>query len=89
MLNEAAVVEALKTVKYPGYSRDIVSFGLVKHIAANEGAVARFLDGTLPFAGIPRAIGAALERHADHPATDLPALLAADAAARALVQEFH
>lgn len=57
--------------------------------AANEGAVARFLEGSLPFAGIPRAIDAALERHADHPATDLPALLAADAAARALVQEFR
>ena len=34
-----AVIEALKAVKYPGYSRDIVSFGLVKDVVANHGAV--------------------------------------------------
>ena len=34
-----AVIEALRAVKYPGYSRDIVSFGLVKDVAANHGAV--------------------------------------------------
>ena len=39
MLNESSILEALKAVKYPGYSRDIVSFGIVKHIAANNGAV--------------------------------------------------
>src|SRR6185312_520496 len=39
MLNEEVVIEALKAVKYPGYSRDIVSFGLVKQVAAGSGAV--------------------------------------------------
>ena len=39
MLNEEQIKEALKTVKYPGYSRDIVSFGLVKEVAAANGAV--------------------------------------------------
>src|SRR5436853_5715165 len=39
MLNEETVVNALKSVKYPGYSRDIVSFGLVKQAAASQGAV--------------------------------------------------
>ena len=34
-----SIREALKGVKYPGYSRDIVSFGLVKDIAVHEGAV--------------------------------------------------
>ena len=29
-LNEEAVREALRAVKYPGFSRDIVSFGLVE-----------------------------------------------------------
>jgi len=33
------VKNALKAVKYPGYSRDIVSFGLVKDVAAANGAV--------------------------------------------------
>src|SRR5260221_3905228 len=39
MATEDQIRAVLKTVKYPGYSRDIVSFGLVKHIAVNEGAV--------------------------------------------------
>jgi metal-sulfur cluster biosynthetic enzyme len=34
-----AIRETLKAVKYPPYSRDIVSFGLVKHIEAADGAV--------------------------------------------------
>jgi hypothetical protein len=29
MLNQDTIEAALKSVKYPGYSRDIVSFGLV------------------------------------------------------------
>lgn len=39
MISEQQITEALKAVKYPGYSRDIVSFGIVKHIAASNGAV--------------------------------------------------
>ena len=39
MITEEQIVEALKSVKYPGYSRDIVSFGLVKQASANQGAV--------------------------------------------------
>src|SRR6185503_659835 len=39
MLNEEAVINALRGVKYPGYSRDIVSFGIVKEVAAGNGAV--------------------------------------------------
>ena len=39
MLTEDAIRDALKTVKYPGYSRDIVSFGLVKEIVIQGAAV--------------------------------------------------
>jgi ATP-binding protein involved in chromosome partitioning len=39
MVTQDSIREALKAVKYPGYSRDIVSFGLVKEIAVNSGAV--------------------------------------------------
>jgi ATP-binding protein involved in chromosome partitioning len=39
MITEETVRQALQGIKYPGYSRDIVSFGLVKEIAAGEGAV--------------------------------------------------
>ena len=35
-LSEAQVYEILKTVKYPGYTRDIVSFGLVKSVHIHE-----------------------------------------------------
>jgi ATP-binding protein involved in chromosome partitioning len=42
-LTEQAVFEALKAVKYPGFSRDIVSFGIVKGVRVHEEIVsARF-----------------------------------------------
>jgi len=40
MPTEDQVHEALKQVKYPGFTRDIVSFGIVKHIAVSGGDVA-------------------------------------------------
>ena len=39
MLTEDDIKNALKTVKFPGYSRDIISFGLIKDISASNGAV--------------------------------------------------
>jgi ATP-binding protein involved in chromosome partitioning len=48
MISEQQVTDALRAVKYPGYSRDIVSFGLVKHIAANNGAVSVTIQLTSP-----------------------------------------
>jgi ATP-binding protein involved in chromosome partitioning len=39
MITETQVRDALRTVKFPGYSRDIVSFGLVKEITATADAV--------------------------------------------------
>src|ERR1035441_2555800 len=39
MLSQEDIQNALKAVKYPGYSRDIVSFGLVKEISIANGAV--------------------------------------------------
>ena len=46
MLTQETIQTALKAVKYPGYSRDIVSFGLVKEIAIAEGAVSVVLQLT-------------------------------------------
>ena len=40
------IINALKGVKYPGYSRDIISFGLVKNVAVNQGAVSVTLELT-------------------------------------------
>lgn len=39
MLTQETILEALKAVKYPGFSRDVVSFGLVKEISIANGAV--------------------------------------------------
>jgi len=46
MVTENDIKDALKAVKYPGYSRDIVSFGLVKEISANNGAVSVLMQLT-------------------------------------------
>ena len=48
MLSHEAIQNALTTVKYPGYSRDIVSFGLVKEISAANGAVSVVMQLTSP-----------------------------------------
>src|SRR5882672_3687671 len=38
-ITEEDIKTALTAVKYPGYSRDIVSFGMIKRIATSNGAV--------------------------------------------------
>ncbi len=38
-ITEETVANALKVVKYPGFSRDVVSFGLVKQVAIANGGV--------------------------------------------------
>jgi 1-deoxy-D-xylulose-5-phosphate reductoisomerase len=55
--------------------------------AANEQAVALFLDGAIAFRDIARAIESALARHGGAPAGSRDAILAADASARRHVQE--
>jgi ATP-binding protein involved in chromosome partitioning len=46
MLSQDKILEALKAVKYPGYSRDIISFGLVKDLSVANGAVSVSLQLT-------------------------------------------
>src|SRR5271154_2615944 len=48
MLSSEEIQNALKSVKYPGYSRDIVSFGLVKEISTANGAVSVTMQLTSP-----------------------------------------
>ena len=55
-LQESSVMEVLRTIKYPGYSRDIVSFGLVKGIQIDGGAVGVLLELTSPNPEIGRQI---------------------------------
>jgi 1-deoxy-D-xylulose-5-phosphate reductoisomerase len=55
--------------------------------AANELAVAAFLDGRLPFLGIPEVIAATLERLPAQSLTTLDEVFAADALARQVAGE--
>ena len=55
--------------------------------AANEVAVAAFLDGRLPFLGIEEVVADALDAADGSPARDLDELVAADAAARRHAEE--
>src|SRR5258706_3934703 len=56
MIAEEDIKNALKAVKYPGYNRDIVSFGLVKEIAAGKGAVSVIMNLTGGNAEVARQI---------------------------------
>jgi len=62
MLNQETITEALKAVRYPGYSRDIISFGLVKNIAAGNGAVSFTLEFTSPNPQVAQEIKGECER---------------------------
>jgi ATP-binding protein involved in chromosome partitioning len=62
MLTEADIKNALKAVKYPGYNRDVVSFGLVKQIAAKDGAVSVSMQLTTANAEAAAQIKAESER---------------------------
>jgi ATP-binding protein involved in chromosome partitioning len=45
-ITEESVLSALRTVKYPGYSRDIVSFGIVKGVQIDGAAVGVLIELT-------------------------------------------
>ena len=62
MLTQADIQNALKTVKYPGFSRDIVSFGLVKEVSTANGAVSVALQLTSPNPDAARQIKAEAEQ---------------------------
>jgi ATP-binding protein involved in chromosome partitioning len=55
-LNHEAVLAQLRGVKYPGYSRDIVSFGLVKEVQIDGTRVVVQVGITTADAGIPKQI---------------------------------
>ena len=62
MLTEDDIKNALRAVKYPGYSRDVVSFGLVKQIAARDGAVSVAMQLTTNHAEVANQIKLESER---------------------------
>jgi metal-sulfur cluster biosynthetic enzyme len=54
-----SLLAALRGVKYPGYSRDIVSFGLVRSAAAQDGVATVFLEVTTADPQVPAQLHAA------------------------------
>ena len=62
MLTQEIIQNALKAVKYPGYSRDIVSFGLIKEISAANGAVSVTMELSTANADAARQIKEDSER---------------------------
>ena len=59
MITESQITDILRTVKYPGFSRDIVSFGLLKGVIIEGSNVTVRLELATRDAGIPRQIHAA------------------------------
>jgi ATP-binding protein involved in chromosome partitioning len=62
MVTEDDIRNALKAVKYPGFSRDVVSFGLVKQVAVNNGAVSVSMNLTSSSTEAARQIKAESEQ---------------------------
>ena len=62
MLTQDDIKNALTVIKYPGYSRDIISFGLAKEISVANGAVSVVLQLTSPNPEAARQIKVESER---------------------------
>ena len=62
MLTESDIQNALKRVKYPGYSRDIISFGLVKKVEEQAGDITESLQLGSANAEAARQIQGDIER---------------------------
>ncbi|MBU6178831.1 MAG: ATP-binding protein [Verrucomicrobia bacterium] len=61
MITEASVREKLKQVPYPGFSRDIVSFGLVKRVDVSGNDVTVLVSLATRDPAVPRAIHQGIE----------------------------
>ncbi len=55
-ITEEQIKDALKQVKYPGFSRDIVSFGLVKTVRIEMGSITVQMALATNEPAIPQAI---------------------------------
>ena len=56
MIDQTAILNVLKSVKYPGYSRDIVSFGIVKEVQVDGTAAGVLIELTTPNAAVGEQI---------------------------------
>lgn len=63
MVSQEEVIETLRKIPYPGYSRDIVSFGLVRDIVIKKGEVEVLLEITTAQSEVPGKIQDAVEQN--------------------------
>ncbi len=74
MATQEQVLEALKTVKFPGLSRDIVSFGFVRDVEVSGGRVAF----TIHFQTENPTVGATLKRESEAAVRKIPGVTDVD-----------
>lgn len=60
-MTEIQVIEALKSIKYPGFSRDIVSFGLIHDVVVTPQKISLKIIITAANPDIPQTIKSAVE----------------------------
>ena len=73
VLTESTIIDRLKSVKFPGYSRDIVSFGLVKEVKLSGGDVLVRLAVATSNPSIPETI----KREAENAVSTTPGVSSA------------
>jgi ATP-binding protein involved in chromosome partitioning len=73
VLTESTIIDRLKLVKFPGYSRDIVSFGLVKEVKLSGGDVLV----RLAVATSNPAVAEAIKREAENAVSATPGVTSA------------
>ena len=73
VLTESTIIDRLKSVKFPGYSRDIVSFGLVKEVKLSGGDVLV----RLAVATSNPAVAEAIKREAENAVSATPGVTSA------------
>ena len=57
-MDKDSIIEALKVVKFPGFSRDIVSFGLVREVEIDQGNALIGIEITTADDDVPKKIAA-------------------------------
>ena len=62
MLNKEQIETTLKAVKFPGFSRDIVSFGLVRDVKLREGTAQISIEVTTSDSSVPEKIAADIKQ---------------------------
>lgn len=61
-MNKEDIIEILKTIKYPGFSRDIVSFGLLQNVELNDSTAKVVLELTTSDSSLAKTLKENVEK---------------------------